>query len=296
MKKRLTGWILFLCLVAGAGLVLYPTVSDFWNSRHQSQAIADYAQALEELDQNRYRDLLNEAQAYNERISREGPDFFLNEEEEAAYEELLNVDGSGLLGYLEIDRICGSLPIYHGTSEGVLQVGVGHLAGTSLPLLAGENGTHCVLSGHRGLPSAKLLSDLDRLTEGDTFAIRTMDGVLTYEVDRIRIVLPSDVSELNVEPGNDLCTLVTCTPYGVNTHRLLVRGHRIETKDASAIRVISEAGVTDRTLSAILFAIPPLIVLLIWFLLDTARQTRINKIRKKLDLDRYPSREEGESN
>ncbi len=174
------------------------------------------------------------------------------------YNSLLNVGGNGIMGYIEIPEQKIILPIYHGTSEAVLQIAVGHLDWSSLPV--GGTGTHCVMSGHRGLPSAKLFTHLDELVEGDTFVVRVLDEVFTYEVDQILIVEPEDVSALTIEPGNDLCTLVTCTPYGINSHRLLVRGHRIENEVASAlVRVTSDAVQIEPVLVAPVLAMPILV-------------------------------------
>ncbi|MBQ1188425.1 MAG: class C sortase [Peptococcaceae bacterium] len=194
----------------------------------------------------------------------------LTEEEKEIYEKTLDVSGTGIMGYIEIDSIDVSLPIYHGTEDSVLQIAVGHLDWSSLPV--GGAGTHCVMSGHRGLPSAKLFTHLDELVEGDTFVVRVLDEVFTYEVDQILIVEPEDVSALTIEPGNDLCTLVTCTPYGINSHRLLVRGHRIENEVASAlVRVTSDAVQIEPVLVAPVLAMPILFVLLVMLLLPKKR-------------------------
>ena len=175
------------------------------------------------------------------------------------------------MSYIEIPNIKCSLPIYHGTDEAVLQIAVGHIEGSSLPV--GGVNTHCVLSGHRGLPSAKLFSDLDKLEEGDLFMIRTLDQTLTYEVDQIRIVLPEEIDDLKIVEGEDLCTLVTCTPYGINTHRLLVRGHRVANQeDAENIRVTAEAMQVDTRIVAAFVAVPILLVLLIWLLVSTRKK------------------------
>ena len=184
----------------------------------------------------------------------------LTDEEREDYNSQLDIDGSGVMGYIEIPTIKVSLPIYHGTSDDVLQVAVGHLEWSSLPV--GGESTHCVLSGHRGLPSAKLFTNLDQLTEGDLFVIRTLDEVLTYEVDRILIVLPSELQALAAEEGKDLCTLVTCTPYGVNSHRMLVRGHRVDNQ-SEAVRLTADAIRIDPLLVAPIAAIPLLLALLL---------------------------------
>ena len=232
MKKHLSTIALILVLLAGVSLLLYPTVSDYWNARHASKAVADYTQNVQALDQDAYDELLAAAEDYNRSLLTRENSFFLTEEQQAQYESLLDISGTGIMGYIEIPSINVSLPIYHGTSDSVLQIAVGHLDWTSLPV--GGESTHCVLSGHRGLPSAKLFTNLDQIVEGDTFIIRVLDEVLTYEVDRILIVEPEDVTALQIESGKDLCTLVTCTPYGINSHRLLVRGHRVETEQEEA--------------------------------------------------------------
>ena len=233
MKKKkgnFTTILLVLILLAGLSLLLYPTVSDYWNSFHQSRVIATYAEQVAGLEEESCEQLRDEAAAYNRALIGKSERYFMTEAEREVYESLLNVSGNGIIGYIEIPEIKCSLPIYHGTDPSVLQIAVGHIEGSSLPV--GGEGTHCVLSGHRGLPSARLFTDLDQLEEGDIFMLRVLDETLTYEVDQIRIVLPTELSDLEIEAGKDYCTLVTCTPYGINTHRLLVRGHRIENVEA----------------------------------------------------------------
>ena len=227
MKKKNNNWttvFLVLLLLAGVSLLLYPSLSDYWNSMHQTRAIASYAETVSQLDTAQYDEMWKAAQDYNRSLAQRETAFALTDEQKAAYESLLDVSGLGVMGYIEIPEIDCSLPIYHGTEESVLQVAVGHLEWSNLPV--GGEGTHCVLSGHRGLPSAKLFTNLDKLAIGDTFLLRVLDEVLTYEVDQILIVEPEQVDALGIVPGEDYCTLVTCTPYGINTHRLPVRGHR----------------------------------------------------------------------
>ena len=260
MKNKLINIFLILALVAGLSLLLYPTVSDYWNSLHASQAVASYDQAVKSMDEGKYDELLQRAGQYNRDLFLRGTLFALTDEEREDYNSQLDIDGSGVMGYIEIPTIKVSLPIYHGTSEDVLQVAVGHLEWSSLPV--GGESTHCVLSGHRGLPSAKLFTNLDQLAEGDLFVIRTLDEVLTYEVDRILIVLPSEVQALAAEEGKDLCTLVTCTPYGVNSHRMLVRGHRVDNQ-SEAVRLTADAIRVDPLLVAPIAAIPLLLALLL---------------------------------
>ena len=266
MKKRLSTIILILALLAGLSLLLYPTVSNLWNQRHASRAVAAYAEQVTALDDDTYDKMLSAAYAYNDALAASGAGAHtLTEEELAAYNSLLDLGGLGVMGYIDIPSIEVELPIYHGTSDSVLQVAVGHLDWTSLPV--GGASTHAVLSGHRGLPSAKLFTNLDRLATGDTFLIRVLDETLTYEVDQILIVEPSDTSALAIEPGRDLCTLVTCTPYGINSHRLLVRGHRIEnTEEAKLVRVVSDAVAIDPVIVAPVVALPLLLAAIILLL------------------------------
>ena len=213
-------------LVAGLGVIAYPTFSDWWNSYHQTRAIASYVSAVEDTSPEVIAAMLADAHAYNERLAHNNNRFNMTDADRAEYEKLLDLTGNGVMGYVQVNAINVDYPIYHGMDENILQVAIGHLEGTSLPV--GGETTHAVISGHRGLPSARLFTDLDKLVEGDTFTVTVLDQTITYQVDQIRIVLPTDLSNLNIEPGRDYCTLVTCTPYGVNTHRMLVRGHRIE--------------------------------------------------------------------
>ena len=274
-KNRITTLLLALVFLAGLSLLLYPTVSDYWNSFHASRAVAAYAQEVADLNGAEYDALLEAARDYNARVPERSNTFALTEAEQEEYQSLLNMDGTGIMGYIEIPNIKLSLPIYHGTEESVLQIAVGHLDWSALPV--GGEGTHCVLSGHRGLPSAKLFTNLDQLEEGDTFTLRVLDEVLCYEVDQIRIVEPQDTAALLPEPGQDLCTLVTCTPYGVNTHRLLVRGHRIETPDsADAIRVTSDAMQIESILVAPAVGVPLVLLAVAILLLSDRRRRRKN--------------------
>lgn len=274
-KNRITTLLLALVFLAGLSLLLYPTVSDYWNSFHASRAVAAYAQEVADLNGEEYDRLLAAARDYNARVAQRSNTFALTEEEAAEYQSLLNMDGTGIMGYIEIPNIKLSLPIYHGTEESVLQIAVGHLDWSALPV--GGEGTHCVLSGHRGLPSAKLFTNLDQLREGDTFTLRVLDEVLCYEVDQIRVVEPQDTDALLPEPGQDLCTLVTCTPYGVNTHRLLVRGHRIENPDsADAIRVTSDAMQIEPILVAPAVGVPLVLLAVAALLLSDRRRKRKN--------------------
>lgn len=265
IKKNLSSIILVLIFIIGLSLLLYPSFSDYWNSFHQSRAIASYAQSVTTIDDDQYEKMWAQAQEYNTTLAKKQNRWVLSEEECEEYESLLNIGGTGIIGYIEIPNIKVSLPIYHGVDEAVLQIAVGHIEGSSLPV--GGEGTHCVISGHRGLPSAKLFTNLDEMEEGDLFMMRVLDETLTYEVDQIRIVEPEDLSALDIEEGKDLCTLVTCTPYGINSHRLLVRGHRVENlESASSIRVTADAMQIDPVMVAPVIAVPILLILLIWLL------------------------------
>ena len=271
MRKHLSTIVLLFILFIGLSLLLYPTASDYWNSFHQTRAIATYAENVANLDNNQYDQLWEDARAYNQALPFRSNPYYLSEEQRAEYESLLDVSGLGVMGYIEIPEMDVSLPIYHGTEESVLQVAVGHLDWTSLPV--GGESTHCVLSGHRGLPSAKLFTNLDKLREGDTFLLRVLDEVLTYEVDQILIVEPQETAALRVVEGKDYCTLVTCTPYGINTHRLLVRGHRVDNvEQAKTIRVTADAVQIEPLLVAPIVAIPMLLILLVLLLLPRRRK------------------------
>ncbi|MCI5993499.1 MAG: class C sortase [Clostridiales bacterium] len=273
MRKHLSTILLILIFLVGLSLLLYPTVSDYWNSLHQSRAIAQYAEQVANLDNDVYEQLWADADAYNRTLPGMAQRYVLTDEEKEAYEQLLDPSGTGVMGYVEIPEISCSLPIYHGTDEAVLQIAIGHIEGSSLPV--GGESTHCVLSGHRGLPSAKLFTDLDKLDTGDTFILRVLDETLTYEVDRILIVEPYELSALEIEEGRDYCTLVTCTPYGVNTHRLLVRGHRVENQEeATAVRVTADAMQIDPVIVAPLVAVPLLLLLLVVLLARTGKKRK----------------------
>lgn len=223
-KKHISTIIIALIFLAGLGFLLYPTVSNLWNRAHQSRAIATYTKQVEKLDDSQNKEMLKAARKYNKSLLKKSDHWKLSKKDKKKYESLLDVSGTGIMGYIEVPKIDCSLPIYHGTDEGALQIAIGHLEGSSLPV--GGKSTHCVLSGHRGLPSARLFTDLDQMEEGDIFILNILGRKLAYEVDQIKVVLPEEMSDLEIEEGKDLCTLVTCTPYGINTHRLLVRGHR----------------------------------------------------------------------
>jgi sortase A len=274
MKKHLTTILLCIVFLAGLALVLYPTVSDAYNSVHQSRVVASYAEQVADMTDSEYDRIWAQAQAYNEKLAQKDyTSFVLSEEEQAEYESMLNVDE--VMGYIEIPSIRVVLPIYHGTSDEVLAAGVGHVEGSSLPV--GGESTHCVLSGHRGLPSSKLFTDLDKLVVGDVFMLQVLDETLTYEVDQIRIVDPEDIDELAIVPGQDYCTLVTCTPYGINTQRLLVRGHRIENlTDSSSVRVTADGVQIEPIVVAPFAAVPIFALMLLWVF----RKPSKNKTKK----------------
>ena len=256
-KKKLAIIIYILIFAIGLGLLLYPTVSNYWNKFHATQSVANYDKVIDSMGEKEKQDMWDAAVEYNKNLAKNGQDTKLSEFEKGRYESLLNIDGTGMMGYVEIPNIDVTLPIYHYTEEDKLQIAVGHLEWTSLP--TGGKGTHCVISGHRGLPSARLFTDLDQLSEGDCFVIRTLDKVLTYEIDKISIVLPTETQSLYIEDGKDLCTLVTCTPYGVNSHRLLIRGHRVANQ-TEALMASSDAMQIQPLVVAACVAVPLLVI------------------------------------
>lgn len=268
MKKHLSSIILFLVFAAGLSIFLYPSVSNYVNSKHQSRAIASYDEALAKLSTTDYTKFWTAAKEYNRKLADRSTDFNLTDSEMKEYDSLLDPTGTGVMGHLEIESIGVDLPIYHGVTDSVLQVGIGHLPGSSLP--TGGESTHCVLSGHRGLPSSKLLSDLDQMVVGDTFLINIMDQTFAYQVDQINIVLPDETEGLAITKGMDYCTLVTCTPYGVNTHRLLVRGKRVDYKEESRLIVPADASKYSPLLIAPFLAIPILVILFIYVMMATS--------------------------
>ena len=273
MKKHLSTILLLLVFIVGLSLLLYPSFADWWNSFHQTQAIATYSEQVADIDDEKYEEIWNAAWDYNQSLLKRTNNYLLSDAQKAEYDSLLDVGGTGVMGYIEIPSIKVALPIYHGTDEAVLQVAVGHLEWTSLPV--GGESTHCVVSGHRGLPSAKLFTDLDQMQVGDTFIFRILDEVLTYEVDQIRIVEPSDTSELSIVKGKDLCTLVTCTPYGINSHRMLVRGHRVDNaEEARVVRVTADATQIEPIIVAPIVAAPMLLVLLVILMIPKPKKRR----------------------
>lgn len=275
MKKHLSTILLFLVFFIGLSLLLYPTFADWWNSLHQSRAVASYVEQVSNMDDEKYDELWSAAWDYNRSLIDRPNDYLLSEEQKTHYENLLNITGSGIMGYIEIPRIDIVYPIYHGTDESVLQIAIGHLDWTSLPV--GGEGSHCVISGHRGLPSARLFTDLDQMEVGDTFLLRVLDEVLTYEVDQILIVEPHVTEDLLIVEGEDLCTLITCTPYGINSHRMLVRGHRTETEEVRAVRrVTADAVQIEPIMVAPVVAAPILLILLITLLIPKPKKRKEN--------------------
>ena len=250
--------------------MLYPTISDYVNQRNQSRAVASYAQDVDNMTDADYSAYFAVADAFNAQVAATENALY-RPDQLTGYNDTLDITGTGIMGYISISKISMELPIYHGTGANVKQIAAGHLEGTSLPV--GGASTHAVISAHRGLPSAKLFTNLDQLEVGDTFTITVLDRELTYEVDKISIVLPTEVDELKVVDGKDYVTLMTCTPYGINSHRLLVRGRRIETPDKlKHIRVTSEATKIEPIITAPIIALPLLLALLIWLLFSTRKR------------------------
>ena len=271
IKRNFITLILILGMVTGICLLLYPTVANYWNSLHQTRALISYNAAVSDLSDEDYERMIGEAEKYNARLARTGMRWNMTDKEKAAYEKLLDVDGSGIIGYISIPKYRIKLPIYHGTAEEVLQVGIGRLEASSLPV--GGRNTHTLISGHRGLPSARLFTDVDKIREGDTWTITVLNETLTYECDQIRVVEPEDLSELKIAKGKDLCTLITCTPYGVNTHRLLVRGHRVPNPDGAADITADGIQIPPVYVAPVL-AIPGAILVLLSGLLHRRREKR----------------------
>lgn len=262
-KSSLITTIIFtIMLIVGLLVMLYPIISNWWNSRVQSRAIANYEMAVNDMDDGEVEAMIAEAVEYNNKIAHlESP--FTNYEQVAGYYDILDISGTGIMGYISIPSIQVEIPIYHGTSKSVLNVAAGHLEGSTIPI--GGPTTHSVISAHRGLPSAKLFTDLDRLVVGDIFTINVLGEVYTYEVEEIHIVLPHEMDKLLIVPDEDLVTLMTCTPYAVNTHRLLLRSRRIETKYVSDAKVVSDATKVDPMLVVPLLSAPMVLLLILYW-------------------------------
>lgn len=273
MKKKGTfsTILLILVLLVGLSLLLYPSFADYWNSFTQSKAIASYSAQVAHLDGEVYDHIWQAAYDYNRSLLGRSNDYLLSEEQKAEYNRLLDIAGNGIMGYVEIPSINQILPIYHGTEETVLAVAIGHLEWSSLPV--GGANTHSVISGHRGLPSARLFTDLDQLKIGDYFMLHILDETLTYEVDQIRIVEPKDTEELLIQEGKDLCTMFTCTPYGINSHRLLVRGHRTDNiEQAQVVRVTADAAIVEKLVVAPFVLLPILLLMFVWLMISTRKR------------------------
>ena len=281
VKKKsdlMVNLILIGVMVLGVLIVAYPTFSDWWNSYHSTRVIASYSEKVAAIDTAEADRMLAEVEAYNRELIDNDHRFALSDEELEYYHSILDVTGDGTLGYIEIPKLHISLPIYHGSEESVLQTAIGHLEGTSFPV--GGTGTHAVLTGHRGLPSARLFTDIDQLVDGDHFAVHVLNRTVTYEVDQIHIVLPEEMEDLQIDPDKDFCTLVTCTPYGINTHRLLVRGRRVE-NDLEILNVTADAQQVQPGLTALGIAIPMLTIALIYILIMTSLKASRKKEKQK---------------
>ena len=277
MKRFLIRALPFFILLAGIVLLLYPTVSEHINAMHQSKAIQSYNDITDTMSSEQHDKMIEAAREYNIRLaSAENP--IIEPDKVAGYYSTLDITGTGIMGYLTIEKIKVELPIYHSVNDNVLQIAVGHLPGTSLPV--GGKGTHTVMSGHRGLPSARLFTDLDKLEPGDIFYITVLSDVLTYQVDQIKTVKPYEIDDLKVDPSKDYCTLFTCTPYGINSHRLLVRGRRIETKEEYRAYVASDVFIVSPTIVAAVIAIPVLVIMFLTVLFSGNRK----KVRKDRDI------------
>lgn len=272
LKKHGLSLFFALVLLIGAGIYLYPYVSAFYNSFHESRVVANYDMAIEDLTDKDYSKFFDAADKYNKKLALQSTNFKLSDTELAEYNRLLDPLGTGMMGYITIDSINVNCPIYHGTSDDVLASGIGHLAGSSLPV--GGESTHTVLSGHRGLPSATLFTDLDKLSIGDRFQIHILDRDITYEVDQILTVLPEQTEALSIVPGKEYCTLVTCTPYGINTHRLLVRGHKVANDTPDRQYIAADAEPVDTMTVAAVIGVIIILILFVRFLIVRAVRNR----------------------
>lgn len=269
MKKHRTTIIMVLFFFIGLLILLYPTISNHFNQKRQSRAITDYEKILKNYSKKDYSDILSIADTYNEELRKlDNP--FITYDTLKGYSQLLNTNNDGMIGYLTIDKIKVELPIYHGTSDKVLSTAIGHLEGSSLPI--GGKGTHSVLSAHRGLPSSKLFTDLDKLSLGDIFTITVLDQVLTYQVDKISIIKPNEIEDLKIDNNNDYVTLMTCTPYGINTHRLLVRGIRVSNNNLKKAYITTEAFIVNKLIVVLFLTIPIIIFLLLILLLKPSNK------------------------
>lgn len=272
IRQHLLTVVMTAGMITGLMLLLYPSVANYWNSFHQAKRIMEYNDVVSSMSHEDYKKIIDDAREYNSRLAETGIQWTMTDAQKAEYNRQLKIEGTDAMGYISIPKIHIRLPLMHGTDEKVLQTSIGHLEATSLPV--GGKGTHCIISGHRGLPSARLFTDIDKLKEGDTWTITVLNETITYECDQVRIVLPDDLSDLRIEEGKDLCTLVTCTPYGINTHRLLVRGHRVPNANGSA-DITADAIQIEPIYIAPFLAGPILLILLIILLISTRRAKRV---------------------
>lgn len=270
LKRIIPNIIFSIIFLVGLAIFLYPSVSNYVNSKHQSRVISTYQEMINEITPEDYSKFWDEAKRYNEELKDKPLNFTLSEEELDRYNSIMNPTGTGIIGYIEIENIGVNLPIYHGTEETVLQVGIGHLEGTSFP--TGTESTHTVLSGHRGLPSSKLFSDLDQMIVGDTFLLHILDETFAYQIDKINIVLPEETSDLAIVNGEDYVTLVTCTPYGVNTHRLLVRARRVDYSEETKLIVPADATRYGNLVVAPFIGAPLILIAFIVYLFATSKR------------------------
>lgn len=270
-------------LIIGIGIILYPSFSTWWNSRVQSQAISNYDKAVGDLGNEEKQKIFERAEKYNRKLA-ELPSPLSDYANVSGYENVLDITGTGIMGYITIPKINVYLPIYHGTSPEVLNIAVGHLQGSTLPI--GGTSRHSVISAHRGLPSSKLFTDIDQLVEDDTFTITILDEIYTYSVDNIEVVLPTELNSLNIIPDQDNVTLMTCTPYGINTHRLLVRAHRIDTYKPHEVRVPADAVPIDK-MNCIPFIVAAVVILLILFWVIQGHMTRRFGLAEQFENDHH---------
>lgn len=287
MRKILPTILLALLLVGGLGLLLYPSVSNWWNERHSSKSVASYQEAVSSIDPEEKARYWAEAKEYNDALIGDIGRLKIRDDPEAMelYNSILDFDTGGMMGYVSIPCIEVSIPIYHGTADNVLQVACGHLEGTSMPI--GGPGTHVAISGHTGLPSAELFTHLTDVVVGDTFILYILDEKMTYQVDQILVVLPTEMESLAIDKDKDQCTLITCTPYGVNSHRLLVRGHRIaNAEELGTVRAPdADASRLDTAFTAIILMAPPMLV----YILLAGRSGRSKKKSKKTTKKEEPT-------
>ena len=274
MRSKKSTIILLVSFFVGLSVLLYPSISSYWNSKTQSEAIVDYEAMLSQYKPEDYTALFEEADAYNKSLSQlDEP--LVEHNRLKDYNSILNIGGTGMMGYITIPKISQELPVYHGTSDGVLSVAVGHLQGTSLPV--GGESTHCVVSAHRGLPTAVLFTHLDRMEIGDIFYFTILDRTITYQVDQIRIVDPDDTSLIQIKDGKDYCTLLTCTPYGINTQRLLVRGHQVDETQTRNLYVSNEAYNIEPLIVMPIVALPIIFVLLIYVMFAPVKKETLGE-------------------